>query len=245
MALGLSMSPGVNTPRGYQQLSEENLNNYGQTTGEMAGAGRGLIGAGQGALSRWGGRANQMYGLASGIAMREPSWYADRAGVTSNQAFDESKGIQDRTLSRMGINPNSGRFVGLQTQWGLARAAAEAGARTRASQDAEQSAFQKQLQLLNEGQQGFGEGLRAMGQGAGLLNAAGNDYGRQSSAYGGLAGEAQKAESMREAQVKNATQAKIDQMLSEIQMSRGYQPTFKNLYPSSTLPFAGGRAASL
>ena len=169
-----------------------------------------------------------MYRGASGIAMREPSWYADRAAIASNQSFDESKGVQDRALSRMGINPNSGRFAGMQTKWGLARAAAEAAAKTKATQDAEETAFRRQTELMNASQRG-------QGMGAGMMENAGQMYGRAAGIYGDLgksydtlAGDAAKNEQMRrgpntrDLNKSNDMQAEIDEMLS------GYIPSAWN-----------------
>ena len=211
---GLNAMPGYNSPQQYQTLSEENLNNYGGMAGAQMGLGNQLAGLGGQMAGQWNQRANQMFGAASGIASREPSWYADRAGVTSNQAFDESKGVQDRTLSRMGINPNSGRFVGLQTQWGLARAAAESGARTRASQDAEQTQFGRQAQLLGMANQGIGQGIGAIHSAGGLYGQAGGAYNQLAGEYGGLAGDAAQYNTVNQA--SNTSQQQINDMLAQI-----------------------------
>lgn len=230
---GLNMSPGYNSPRDYQTLSEENLNNYGGMANRQAGLGQNLQNIGTSMYGKWSPKADQMYGSMAGLASRAPAWYADRAAITSNQAFDESKGVQDRTLSRMGINPNSGRFVGLQTQWGLARAAAEAGARTRASQDAEQTAFGRQAQLLGIANQGAGQGISALGAAGQQYGAAGEDYNRIAERYDRTAGEAAGAEGARDAlrtQEANAAQARINAMLKDVQ--NAYNPA-QNYAPGS------------
>jgi len=207
-----NINPGYNSPQRYQNFEEGGMNAVQGMADRQVGLGNAMMGMGAQQAGQWGNRANNMYGLAAGIASRAPAWYADRAAVNSNEAFDESKGVQDRALSRMGINPNSGRFVGLQTQWGLARAAAEAGAKTRAQEEAAQRQFGQTEQLagMANGQAGVG---RQMMEGAGReYNAAGNDYNTLANEYGRMAGSAQRAK-MDE---QNASQNKIDQMIDEL-----------------------------
>jgi len=162
-----------------QNRPDQFLNRVSGMANRTSALGDTMQAQGTGLLNKWGGRVDSAFNDASSIASREPSWYADRAGVTSNQAFDESKGVQDRALSRMGINPNSGRFVGLQTQWGLARAAAEAGARTRAAQDSEATRFSRLQNLLGVGNQG-------LSQGANMLSGAGGAYSRAAGDFGDI-----------------------------------------------------------
>jgi len=225
MSYALNPMPGTNNARGYQNISENSLNQYGNTAGQLENIGQGLSAGGTANASMWGNNAKQMFGLAKGIASREPSWYADRAAVTSNQAFDESKGVQDRALSRMGINPNSGRFVGLQTQWGLARAAAEAGAKTRASQDAENTAFGRQQALMNQAQQGEASGRATAMQGASLIGQAGSDYNQLAGSYDRLATDKAMNDAKIEADRQNETQSKFDKMLADIQLHNASRPS--------------------
>lgn len=81
--------------------------------------------------------ANQM----AGIAARPPEYYVGQAGVDVGLAYDEALAASKRDLSRMGINPNTGRYAGMEADWGLARSAAEVGAMTRARQQAEREQF--------------------------------------------------------------------------------------------------------
>lgn len=178
---GQSEALPMDEARANQSTSALNLGRVSNMAGRLTGIGNQMQSQGLGMINQWGNRANQTYGDLSTLASREPSWYADRAAVTSNEAFDESKGVQDRALSRMGINPNSGRFVGLQTKWGLARAAAESAARTKAAQEAEATKFSR-LQSL------FGAGTGELGRGVGLLTGAAGAFGNAGTAYGGLAG---------------------------------------------------------
>lgn len=217
MAYAISPIPNTGIARESQRASEESLANVGGAIADQAKAGRSIANQGQSDAIRWGQRGTGMYDRLQGLASREPTWYADRAAVTSGQAFDESQGIQNRLLSRMGINPNSGRFVGLQTQWGLARAAAEAGARTKAMQDAEEVAYGRQRDLLGytSGQQEAGRRQQALGAGMGADTAG--KYSALSGQYGQLASEQEQAGAMTKAGQMNEIQSRFDKMLLDVQ----------------------------
>ena len=131
-------------------------------------------------LGSAGGAANSILGLANtqkSIASRAPSEYAGMAAVDSNKSYDEALGIQNRNLSRMGINPNSGRFAGLQQKWALARAAAEAGARTRGRLNAENLQFSR-----------LGQTAGTFGNAVSGLRGVASDYGDLASGVGQLMG---------------------------------------------------------
>lgn len=226
---GLSLTPGRNTAQGYQDLSGQNLNNVWDVANRESDLGSGLQRDGQNRMRQWDGNSAGMYGMAAGLAGKAPSWYADRAGVTSNQAFDESKGVQERTLSRMGINPNSGRFVGMQQQWGLARAAAEAGAKTRASQDAEATQFQRQAELSKMASENSAHGLAVANIGSGMIHNAANEYAGLANTYDKTAGDvaqntrdrvaASNAQSMQARQMAQSQQQQAD-LQAELEKSR-------------------------
>ena len=168
-------------PTGYQRKSEGYL---GRTRGMIVGqvgVGNELLATGRGLMNWWRSKTAPMFDTAASYANRSPQYYVDRAAVDSNQSFDESRAVLARTMERMGINPNSGRFAGLQSKWGLARAAAEAGAKTRARNQAEDMAFLRLMNLVQMGNQGIS-------QGAGLMSGAGGQYGAASQGYRGLAG---------------------------------------------------------
>lgn len=247
MAYGLNMSPGYNSPQKYQTFSENNLNNVEEMAGKQVGLGNQFQGMGTGLMSKWNPRVDTMYNESAGIAARAPSWYGDRAAVTSNQAFDESKDVQNRVLGRMGINPNSGRFVGLQTEWGLARAAAEAGAKTKASQDAEATQFARQQALINQGQQGLGMGAELLGHAGKSYGAAGGAYGGLAGAYDTLATDAAKNESTKQEQQANSAQRRINDMMAEMQKAmtpKAMTPTpYGQIKPDGTINYAPGTSA--
>jgi hypothetical protein len=112
------------------------------------------------------------------------------AAVDAGAAYDESLGAVRRDLGRSGVNPNSGRFAGLLSRWGLQRAAAESGAMSRASRASEQDRFGR-LQSVASGanaQASMGAGL--LGQASGALSTAGQASRVESDMYGQKAGEA-------------------------------------------------------
>ena len=71
----------------------------------------------------------------------------------------------------MGVDPNSGRWAGLEQQWAIARAAALAGAMTRARRAGSQSNLNRILTALN-----YGHGLQGAAR-TGLGDAAGTASG--------------------------------------------------------------------
>ena len=145
------------------------------------------------ALNTMQGYGRQMAGLAGQAANMYSSVYApgvrqayqtanmpvqdvvDRASIDTGLAFNKSQGILNRNMSRMGINPNSGRFQGLQQQWGLARAAAEAGAMTRGRRQGQEDNFRRLLSAVGLAGNSFGQATGALG---GAANIAGNASGQ-------------------------------------------------------------------
>lgn len=111
-------------------------------------------------LGNAGGSATQMVNIGNtmlGIAQKTKRNFADQAAIDSNASFDESLGTQNRNLTRMGINPNSGRYAGLQQKWALSRAAAEAGAKTRGRAQSDQL----NMNYLNQAGGMFGSAVNA------------------------------------------------------------------------------------
>jgi len=102
----------------------------------------------------------------------------DRASIDTGLAFNKSQGILNRNMSRMGINPNSGRFQGLQQQWGLARAAAEAGAMTRARRQGREDNFRRLLDAVGAASDAGGTALNAYGGAAGTAMDMSGQYDR-------------------------------------------------------------------
>ena len=102
---------------------------------------------------------------------------ADEGAIDVSAAFDRSLGTMQRDMSRMGINPSSGRFAGLQQKWGRAKAAATAGAMTRARRGASRENFSR---LLSASQAGLNTASRAGGLSANagqMSRGLANDWG--------------------------------------------------------------------
>ena len=84
----------------------------------------------------------------------------DVNGRVAQAQADVAKGFQDtqaataRQMSRMGVNPNSGRFAGVTASNDLAKAAAVAGARTTARTTAEDENFKRLALGMQYGLQG-------------------------------------------------------------------------------------------
>lgn len=99
---------------------------------------------------------------------------AGQAAADAGRAFGISQQQNQRAMRAMGVNPNSGRFAGMQNATGLQQAAARANAMTGARRQAEQMGYARQLD--------------AAGLGRGLAGASAAAYGGASSA-GSMAGQ--------------------------------------------------------
>ena len=78
---------------------------------------------------------------------------ADRMRATASTdigaSFGQQRDVDARRFAAAGINPNSGMFQNYMQQMGTSQALAEAGARTQASRQAEDTALSRQAQALN------------------------------------------------------------------------------------------------
>lgn len=117
-----------------------------------------------------------------GAANISPMAQADMAGADVLGASDAAIGGFKRDLGRMGINADSGRYAGTLGEMQAARAAAEAGARTRAYRQAEGDNFDRLAKVA-----GIGQGL--LGQGVSTLSDAGSKYNAAAGANESLAGQ--------------------------------------------------------
>ena len=99
---------------------------------------------------------------------------AGKAAADSGRAFGISQQQNQRAMASMGVNPNSGRFAGMQNASGLQQAAMRANAMTGARSQAQQLGYARQLD--------------AAGLGRGLAGASAAAYGGASSA-GSMAGQ--------------------------------------------------------
>ena len=86
---------------------------------------------------------------------------ASQAAADAGRAFGISQQQNQRAMASMGVNPNSGRFAGMNAATGLQQAASRANAMTGARTQAEQMGYARKLDAA-----GLGRGL------AGASNAA-------------------------------------------------------------------------
>ncbi|HYE70283.1 MAG TPA: hypothetical protein VD932_02040 [Aquabacterium sp.] len=141
-----------------------------------------------------------------------------RAAATVEQQFSNIQGQQTRALQRLGINPNSGKFLALQQRLATDKALALTGAANNADEQRRQGAIGLRQNAANlaqgfpaqvNGQAGSssaagnaalngnasiaGQNLAVAGQALGGMSAAGGIYGSAANGYSNLFGGAQSA----------------------------------------------------
>lgn len=99
-----------------------------------------------------------------------------RAVTDNTLAYGKAWDAAQRNLTRMGINPNSGRFAGMEQSMALNRAAAEAGARNQARLQARNENFQRANALAGLGQNYSSLGLNAANGISSALSGATSAY---------------------------------------------------------------------
>jgi len=155
----------------YQQESDVGL-------GRASGGAQSMLDMGSGFMSDYMNTFSPMGSQLAGAASGDTTGAdIDTAATDVGLAYDKSRQIMDRNMSRMGVSPNAGKFRGLQQQWGLARAAAEAGAKTRARRTAEGGRFDRILQAFRSGQNLPGMALSALQAGTSASRGVSRDYG--------------------------------------------------------------------
>lgn len=105
---------------------------------------------------------------------------ATQAAADVNTAFTNSREQENRALTRMGVNPNSGRFAALNNQLTLGEAATAAGAMTKTRTDAEQMGFARRMDAA-----GLGRGLAGNASTAYGVSIGAGDAARNSAISGG------------------------------------------------------------
>jgi len=98
---------------------------------------------------------------------------ASQAAADAGRAFGISQQQNQRAMASMGVNPNSGRFAGMQNATGLQQAAMRANAMTGTRQQAEQMGYARQLDAAGLGRGLAGASLGAYGGATGAGSAAG------------------------------------------------------------------------
>ena len=99
---------------------------------------------------------------------------ASKASADAGLAFGQTQASNQRSMAAMGVNPNSGKFAGMQNASGLALSANRANAMTNSRMQADQM--------------GYARKLDAVGMGRGLAGASSAAYGGASGA-GSMAGQ--------------------------------------------------------
>ena len=98
---------------------------------------------------------------------------ASQAAADAGRAFGISQQQNQRAMASMGVNPNSGRFAGMQNASGLQQAAARAATMTGTRQQAQQLGYARQLDAAGLGRGLAGASLGAYGGATGAGSAAG------------------------------------------------------------------------
>lgn len=104
----------------------------------------------------------------AGLSGAEIQSQVNQTASDVGQNFDQAAAIQQRELTRMGINPNSGRYQGLANSNALQRAQAKAHAMNLARTQGRAEDWNQRVTAL-----GLGKGLPSQVQ-SGLNNASGN-----------------------------------------------------------------------
>lgn len=159
-----SASPSVNSLSYVPQDLSSSVSGQDDLIGNITGQGTRL----NGMSSNYGSTASSINAIAIPNLLKygevSENDLVGQATTDNTLAYDKAWDAAQRNLTRLGINPNSGRFAGAAQDYALNRAAAEAGARNLARIQARQENFKRAQALA-----GFGRGYDQM-----ALNAAGN-----------------------------------------------------------------------
>lgn len=98
---------------------------------------------------------------------------ASQAAADAGLAFSTTRAANERASASMGVNPNSGRFAGINAASELGLAAARAGAMTGTRRQAEQIGYARSLDAAGLGRNLAGVSLGAYGGAVGAGSAAG------------------------------------------------------------------------
>lgn len=139
-----------------------------------------------GKLNSLSGGYNQYANTINSVAIPNMLKYAEvsendlvgQATTDNTLAYGKAYDAARRNMTRMGINPNSGRFAGMGQSFALNRAAAEAGARNLARIQARNENFSRAGTLAGLGYNYSGLGLNAANSATSALNAAAGNQDR-------------------------------------------------------------------
>lgn len=100
---------------------------------------------------------------------------ARTAASDVSQGFSNARNQQNRSLSRLGVNPNSNRFAALNNQLTMDQAATQAGAMTKARSDAENMGFARRMDAASLGRNLASNASTAYGVSINAGNSAGQN----------------------------------------------------------------------
>jgi hypothetical protein len=116
---------------------------------------------------------------------------ATKAAADSSMAFGQQNQANERRMASMGVNPNSGRFQGMNQQSGLMQSANRAGMMTGARERAQGTGYARKLDAVGMGRGLAGASTAAYGSAMNAGNSAAGNYGQAGNQY--MAGMAQGA----------------------------------------------------
>lgn len=115
-----------------------------------------------------------------------------RATTDNTLSYNKAYDAAQRNMTRIGINPNSGRFAGMEQSFALNRAAAEAGARNLARIQARNENFSRAGTLAGLGYNYSTLGLNAANSATSALNSAAANQDRYVQSIGTMDNQAVK-----------------------------------------------------
>jgi hypothetical protein len=125
---------------------------------------------------------------------------ASAAASDLSQAYSNTRDQSNRSLSRLGVNPNSNRFAALNNQLSLDQAANTAGAMTKARSDADNLGFARRMDVTGLGRglatnasTAYGVSINAGNSAAANAQAGGDFMGRGFNTASGIYGGASNA----------------------------------------------------
>jgi hypothetical protein len=101
---------------------------------------------------------------------------ATKAAADTGLAFNRTRQANERAMASMGVNPASGRYMGMTQQAGLSQAATRAGAMTGTRAQAQQLGYARKLDAAGLGRNLSGSSTAAYGSAVNAGNAAGGSF---------------------------------------------------------------------
>ena len=173
--------------QGFQRTSEDLYRSAG---GAFAGASTRARQAGQfgqGLQSEYYSQHRPMARQIARYARVNPEAAVGQAALGVGRSFDKALGMRERYMSRRGVDPSMGAFDA--QKWAMARAAAEAGAKSRARRMSREQSMTNMLRAAQLTAPLAGQAIGALGQSQQGLLQAGGAQERLAGQYGGLASD--------------------------------------------------------